>query len=312
MMKRSIQLLGATSASLSAGPLVVGQKVTNISSLLGPCAVAKGMSLLEVQGCLCSIYLAVDHNQRTAMMIDGGTSSDLKLIQRVLGTLNEKNPNGQPFTLAGCVSTHAHPDHMGSCAGWQKEGVPVVLSRDALQWYSGVGGSFQYSLDIVLGSLVRHKQGHRYKSIAFSLPTLEAPNTASLADMTPLPLGLDKFGWTPVYSPGHTDHMFTMYNPDGKTLYVSDLIVMPRNVPRPPIPIEVPQAYINTLDRLQSDFEVDHMLLPHGGVVHTADHGGWKAIVDSVRKRAQTEKSLVRDYLCGWNTVLRKRKAAAK
>lgn len=288
--------------------LVLGPKTSDVTFLMGPSAATHGHALLEVEGCICSLYLCVDTNSRSALLLDAGAATDCRLVQKVLTTLSENNPDGgpRPFQLAGCLSTHAHPDHMGSCFEWQKLGVPVVLSAGALNWYSGFGGAFQYALDFVLGTMVRWRQGNRFKSILFRLPNRDAPNTAVLVDMAPLPFGLHRFGWVPVYSPGHTDHMFTIYNPNGKAIYVADLVVMPKTTIRPPIPIEVPQAYLDTLDRLERDFEVDYMLLPHGGVVRTADHGGWTHILQGIRKRAQTEKVFARDWLCGWNSCLKR------
>jgi glyoxylase-like metal-dependent hydrolase (beta-lactamase superfamily II) len=235
-----------------------------------------GMTVHALSGYMSVLYVVeyAAAADRKLLLLDGGVATDheraMWFAEHALG---RRGAAADRFGLVVC--THAHPDHCGSAVNWAAGGVPIAAPQGIDEYSRGARGAVQTAIENVLASYVAHRIG---RSLEGRLSTGKVPNPRNdrrLADGDALPGFAD---WAAVRVPGHTSHMVALYHAATHTLYAADLLIQLKRGFVPPIPVDIPFAYLDTLRRLR-ELRVRWLLLPHGGVFDTEEFGGWQAVL---------------------------------
>mmetsp|Transcript_24223 Transcript_24223/g.74986 ORF Transcript_24223/g.74986 Transcript_24223/m.74986 type:complete len:386 (-) Transcript_24223:56-1213(-) len=205
-------------------------------------------------------------------------------------------------SLALAVATHAHPDHCGAARVYRRQhGVPIAAPARLERYYAGWWGAAQLMSERFLLSAFAYMLGrHRIERPMMSRTDmcLEPPQVTTaggalvdayprLQDGSPLPLGFHD--WTAIACHGHTGHMVGLYHSAARIFYGADLIIA-RGKGRfaGPLPIDLPEEYLHTVERLRK-LPVRWLLCAHGGIVDLDDvAGGWDYVLDEVAEHART------------------------
>lgn len=99
------------------------------------------MKLYYVEGCICTLYIAVYEEEKKVLLLDGGCAQDFHIVADFL---KEKEIEYDSLTA---VASHAHPDHFGSLFKWKEVGANVIGPKKINEWYGGFGGFLQHRFD---------------------------------------------------------------------------------------------------------------------------------------------------------------------
>jgi glyoxylase-like metal-dependent hydrolase (beta-lactamase superfamily II) len=190
------------------------------------------------------------------LLLDGGARCDVEPIENFI-TQNLKRPMSD---LKLIVSTHMHPDHAGAAPILRKKyGIPIATYFEADQWYRGIRGVIQHTIDIFMAYFVAIKSHKLKKDIRYP-SKLKAD--IQLHDNASLPYFND---WTAIHAPGHTSHMIVLYQRERQILYAADMILRLSKLCILPFPINLRNSAAFTLQKI-ADLPIKTMLLAHGGV----------------------------------------------
>ncbi len=207
----------------------------------------------QISGHIQSIYL-VEYKEKL-LLLDCATRADFNKIKDFI----EKNLNRSFSDIKLAIVSHMHPDHAGLAGKLQnKYKIPVLTHPLAVKWYKGIGGNLQHTVDVFLAWYVaaKHKKPPRrmwYPAKVYADYLAE--------DNNPLPFFED---WKVIYTPGHTSHDISLYNPDTQTIYLADVVLHIKNKYVLPMPVTLPQMMKKTLNKL-SGIKIKTILLAHGG-----------------------------------------------
>lgn len=213
------------------------------------------MKIHLIPGYIQSIYL-VEYPDKL-LLLDGCCRADIRTLEHfITDTL------GKSFSeLQLILVTHMHPDHAGGAAKLrQLTGCKIASANMAKQWYAGLSGRLTHIVDISLAIWVAGRMGKAKKNLWYS-PVL-IPDY-QLNDCDKLPGFSD---WCVYTTPGHTDRDLSAFHMQTKKIYVGDLLVKVKNRFIPPIPVNYPEQYRASLNKVKN-MQPESMLLAHGGEV---------------------------------------------
>lgn len=211
------------------------------------------------EGYIETLYIAEYFDK--LLLLDGGGKPDIETIENfITQTLNRPMDD-----LKLIVSTHMHPDHAGAATFLRtKYNIPIAAYFEADQWYEGFAGNIQQRLDNFLASYVVRKKKNIKKSFKFPR---KIHADFLLHDADKLPFFDD---WQIIHAPGHTSHMFVVYNQSQKILYAADVLLLVNKKCQLPFPVELKVFGKQTLLKL-SELEVKNLLMAHGGMCDYLD-----------------------------------------
>lgn len=213
------------------------------------------MKIHQINGFIQSMFLVED--QHGLLLLDGGTRADVKVVKNFI----EKKLKRNFLDLKLVIITHAHPDHSGGAAFYQKLGVKIAAPEGINQWYGGFFGLCTYWIDILLTYLVAtRKRGKTkiFKNIFFPRKIkIDYP----LRDLDLIP-GFER--WSVLAASGHTSYDISIYLKEAATAYVADNILTSKGKIFSPYPIFEPQSYKKTLQKY-IDLDIKHFLMAHYG-----------------------------------------------
>ena len=107
------------------------------------------MHIHPIPGYISTLFLC-EYPGGRSLLLDAGSACDVALVKAWCAAHDVAPPSL-------VVATHAHPDHMGGAAAWQREPGGVVLAAPARagKWYEGRWGWVQQRVDICLARMVR-------------------------------------------------------------------------------------------------------------------------------------------------------------
>ena len=213
------------------------------------------MKIHRLQGYIQSIYL-VEYPDKL-LLLDGCCRADISVIQHFITVqLN------RPLTdLTLIVVTHMHPDHAGAAHKLRKlAGCKIASAKMPTQWYKGINGKFLHLMDIGLAVWVAHRMKRPKKNLWYS-PYLKVDY--QLVDQEKLP-GFED--WCVISTTGHTDRDLSVWHESSNRIYVADLMVKVKNRFIPPIPVNYPEQYRASLNRLHK-LQPKSVMLAHGSEV---------------------------------------------
>ncbi|MEA3451642.1 MAG: MBL fold metallo-hydrolase [Bacteroidota bacterium] len=214
---------------------------------------SKHFTIHSIRGFIETIFL-VEYNEKL-LLLDGGAKPDVEIIENfILQKLNRPMSD-----LKLIISTHMHPDHAGAATFLRKKhNIPIAAHTEADEWYSGFRGFIQQKFDIFLASYVVRKKNNTKKDFKYPRK-INADYLLKDGDL--LPFFND---WKIIHAPGHTSHMFVVYNQSEKTLYAADVLLVVNKKCKLPFPVELKVLGEQTLLKL-SKLEIKTLLLAHGG-----------------------------------------------
>jgi glyoxylase-like metal-dependent hydrolase (beta-lactamase superfamily II) len=209
----------------------------------------------QLQGHIQSIYLVEYPNK--LLLLDGCCRADISMLKQfITGDLS------RPLSdLKLIVVTHMHPDHAGAAHKLRKiTGCKIASANMPTQWYKGLSGRFMHLVDIALAIWVASRMGKARKNLWYS-PHLKIDY--ALADQDTLP-GFDE--WCVLLTTGHTDRDLSVLHLASKRIYVADLLVKVKDRFIPPIPVNYPKQYRDSILNVQA-LRPASVMLAHGGEV---------------------------------------------
>jgi glyoxylase-like metal-dependent hydrolase (beta-lactamase superfamily II) len=195
------------------------------------------------------------------LLLDGCCRADIRLIQDIITSqLN------RPLTdLKLIVVTHMHPDHAGAAHKLRAlTGCKIASAKMSVQWYKGFKGRFMHLVDIGLATWVAYRMKRPKKNLWYS-PFLKVDY--QLEDQQKLP-GFED--WCVITTTGHTDRDLSIWHPSSKRIYVADLMVKVKNRFIPPIPVNYPEQYRASLNKLH-ELQPNSIMLAHGAEVELTE-----------------------------------------
>jgi glyoxylase-like metal-dependent hydrolase (beta-lactamase superfamily II) len=217
------------------------------------------LKIHQLRGHIQSIYL-VEYPQNL-LLLDGCCRADISMLEQfITGNLN------RPFSdLKLIVVTHMHPDHAGAAQQLRKiTGCKIASANMSRQWYAGLSGRFMHLIDIALATWVASRMGKARKNLWYS-PHLKADY--ALTDQDTLP-GFNE--WCVLLTTGHTDRDLSVLHLASKRIYVADLLVKVKDRFIPPIPVNFPEEYRDSILKVQALLPAS-VMLAHGGEVQLAE-----------------------------------------
>jgi glyoxylase-like metal-dependent hydrolase (beta-lactamase superfamily II) len=158
-----------------------------------------------------------------------------------------------------------HPDHAGAAHKLRAlTGCKIASAKMPTQWYKGINGRFMHFVDISLGAWVAHRMKRPKRNLWYS-HHLKADY--QLVDQEPLPGFSD---WNVITTPGHTDRDLSVWHEPSKRIYVADLMVKVKNRFIPPIPVNYPDQYRESLHKLH-ELQPNSVMLAHGAEVELTE-----------------------------------------
>lgn len=213
------------------------------------------MKIHRFQGYIQSIYL-VEYSDRL-LLLDGCCRADISLIQNII-TVQLNRPLSD---LKLIVVTHMHPDHAGAAHKLRAlTGCKIASAKMSRQWYQGFKGKFLHLVDIGLATWVAHRMNRPKRNLWYSS---QLKVDYQLDDQDKLP-GFED--WSVIYTIGHTDRDLSIWHGASRRIYVADLMVKVKNRFIPPIPVNYPEQYRASLDKLYQ-LQPHSIMLAHGGEV---------------------------------------------
>jgi glyoxylase-like metal-dependent hydrolase (beta-lactamase superfamily II) len=210
------------------------------------------LKIHQLQGHIQSIYL-VEYPEKL-LLLDGCCRPDIEMLEQFI-TVELRRPFDD---LRLVVVTHMHPDHAGAAHKLRKKtGCEIASANMSTQWYKGLGGRFMHLVDIGLAAWVASRMGKDRKNLWYS-PHLKIDH--ALTDQDTLP-GFDD--WCVFCTPGHTDRDLSVWHIPTKRVYVGDLLVKVKDRFIPPIPVNYPNQYRDSIMKIQA-LGPESMMLAHG------------------------------------------------
>jgi glyoxylase-like metal-dependent hydrolase (beta-lactamase superfamily II) len=213
------------------------------------------LKIHQLQGHIQSIYLV--EYPKNLLLLDGCCRADISMLEQfITGNL------GRSLTdLKLIVVTHMHPDHAGAAHKLRKiTGCGIASANMSRQWYTGLIGRFTHIVDIILATWVASRMGKAKKNLWYS-PHLKTDY--ALTDQDTLP-GFDE--WCVLLTTGHTDRDLSVMHLASKRIYVADLLVKVKDRFIPPIPVNLPEQYRDSILKVQA-LHPASLMLAHGGEV---------------------------------------------
>ncbi|MFC4701054.1 MBL fold metallo-hydrolase [Glaciecola siphonariae] len=209
------------------------------------------MQLHTLRGYIQNIFLA--EYPHGLLLLDGACRADFTLIEDfIVNTLN------RPLSdLKALAVTHMHPDHAG-CAHYlrKRSGCKIVCGLFKQQWYSGVSGRLSHLVDIYLALWVAKRLGRTRRNIWYQA---HLRPDIMLNDGEAIP-GFED--WRLIKTPGHTAMDVSLLNEKRNLLYVADLVVKVKGKLSPPFPVNLPEQYASSLQKLKRYTHCD-VLMAH-------------------------------------------------
>jgi glyoxylase-like metal-dependent hydrolase (beta-lactamase superfamily II) len=195
------------------------------------------------------------------LLLDGCCRADISMLkQYITGDLSRSFSD-----LKLIVVTHMHPDHAGGAHKLRKiTGCKIASTNMSKQWYHGLSGRFTHLVDIALATWVASRMGKVRKYLWYS-PHLKTDYLLNDQDTVP---GFDD--WCVLLTTGHTDRDLSVLHLASKRMYVADLLVKVKDRFIPPIPVNYPEQYRNSILKVQA-LRPASMMLAHGGEVVLTD-----------------------------------------
>jgi glyoxylase-like metal-dependent hydrolase (beta-lactamase superfamily II) len=200
------------------------------------------------------------------------------------------------------VATHAHPDHCGAAPRYAAYGIGVGAPKNIDRYYAGWRGTAQLWSERLMLSLFAYMLGRQ--TCEWPMMTGKCPATPtlpSLSDGASLPCGFDD--WTSIACHGHTGHMIGLFHGASGIFYAADFVICHKRRFMGPMPTDMPEEYLVTIERLRG-LPVRWLLLAHGGIVDMNDlAGGWQFVLDAAAAHCRAENvapavRLVRPIAC--------------
>jgi glyoxylase-like metal-dependent hydrolase (beta-lactamase superfamily II) len=186
------------------------------------------------------------------------------------------------------VATHAHPDHGGAARVYAAKGIDVAAPRYINRYYSGIGGYAQLVAERFLMAAFAFMLGRtRIERLNITGRVPVSKHIPRLEDGRHLPHGFDD--WQSVAIHGHTGHMVGLFHAASGVFYAADLIIKHKSRFLGPMPIDMPEEYLATIERLRT-LPVRWLLLAHGGITDIDDiAGGWNYVLDQAAAHCRSD-----------------------
>ena len=210
----------------------------------------------EIRGYIQSMYL-VEYTDKL-LLLDSGTKLDVKLVREFI----EKDLQREFSDLKLVLISHAHPDHSGGAAYFQKLGIAIAGPHNINDWYKGLSGLITYNVDIFLLYMVWSKvktKASRFQSVYFPR---HLKLDYKLYDLDKIP-GFED--WQALHTDGHTESDLSFYNGDNKFIYNADNIVRNRKGFLSPYPVVFPEKYRDSLRRYLK-MQIQFFAIAHYGI----------------------------------------------
>lgn len=216
----------------------------------------KEFKVHEIRGYIQSMYL-VEYPDKL-LLLDSGTKLDLEVVRDFI--LNHLKREISDLKLV--LISHAHPDHSGGAAYFQKLGIPIAGPHNINDWYKGISGWITYNVDIFLLYLVWTKvktKKSKFQSVYFPR---KLKLDYKLEDKMPIP-GFED--WIALHTDGHTQSDLSFYNESNEFIYIADNIVKNRKGFLSPYPVVFPENYKKSL-KLYLDLPIKFFAIAHYGI----------------------------------------------
>lgn len=211
------------------------------------------MKIHEIEGHIQSIYL-VEYPSKL-LLLDGCCRCDVETVADYIRDKLQRKPEDIAIVLV----THMHPDHAGGAHLFRNRyGCAIATYDTDTEWYQGITGSLQHLADLALAYWVAQRLGRDLKWLWY--PKRLKANYL-LKDGQRLPLFKD---WQVLSTPGHTDRDISMMHVPSKTIYVADCILKVRKRFIAPFPVNFPERYKSSLQKIKQ-LHPKKALLAHGG-----------------------------------------------
>ncbi len=210
----------------------------------------------HLKGYIQSLYLVEYPNK--ILLLDGGSRGDMSRIEEfITQTLNRDIKD-----LKLIVVSHLHPDHAGAAPRLRKKyNIPIAGHPDLNYWYRGFFGFIQHLLDTLFAWYVAKKSKNKLKRLWYQR---SLKLDFEVCDGKHLPFFDD---WEIVYTPGHTSHDISIYNPKDKIIYIGDLAIKLNEKFNLPFPVALPIIMEESLNKVIK-LDIDNILFAHGGIVN--------------------------------------------
>ncbi len=212
------------------------------------------MSLIDIvaiEGYIQTTYIAIYSDK--LLLLDSGCRCDVDQILTYITDVLQR-----PVTqLKVVMVTHMHPDHAGGAELLkQKTGCQIVAAKSAKPWYKGILGRVEHLNDLGLTYYVASRQGKVITNVWYN-PILKADSEVQDGDCVPC-----FEDWIILETPGHTDHDLSLWHPQTKQVYTSDLILVIKDKFVSPYLITLPNAYRASLNKIKA-LQPESLLLAH-------------------------------------------------
>lgn len=234
----------------------------------------------QINGFIQSMYLV--ESEEGLLLLDSGTRYDVKVVTDFIQKKLKRNVSDLKLVIV----THAHPDHSGGAAFFQKMGIKIAAPYNLNNWYKGLSGLCTYWVDILLTYLVAtRKRGKKniFENIIFPR---KIKIDYSLRDQDLIP-GFEK--WSVIKASGHTSLDISIYLKECATAYVADNIIVSKNKVFSPYPLFEPESYKKTIQKY-IDLGIKHFLMAHYGKM-SIEKNELKTLISKVSVKSRSHRN---------------------
>lgn len=220
------------------------------------------------------------------LLFDSGTNADVDVFLSFI----ESELKRDISDLKLVVVSHMHPDHSGGAMRLKKKtGCKIAAPFNANEWYQGVDGSIEKSIDTLLTYYVAKKKNRKYLNIVFPKHLeIDYP----LQDGDRLPLFAD---WSVMSAYGHTTCDISLINEKENYIYIADNIVKTGRGFVLPYPMVDPVNFKEVIERYQK-LPIEKYLLAHHGMFQKSQLD-FDSILKKVRPSPRTHLSYLKHKL---------------
>ncbi|MEC9282995.1 MAG: MBL fold metallo-hydrolase [Bdellovibrionota bacterium] len=216
----------------------------------------EGFKIHELRGYIQSMYL-VEYSDKL-LLLDSGTKLDVQLVRDFI----TKELKRDFLDLKLVLISHAHPDHSGGAAYFQKLGIPIAGPHNINNWYRGLSGFITYHVDISLLYMVWtkvKKQNAKLRSVYFPR---HLKLDFELRELERIP-GFED--WQSLHTDGHTESDLSFYNKKNEFIYIADNVVRNRKGFLSPYPVVFPEKYKMSLTKYLQ-LPIQYFAIAHYGI----------------------------------------------
>lgn len=212
------------------------------------------MKIHKLDGYIQNNYL-VEYPDKL-LLFDSGTKGDVDSFINFIQIKLKRNLSDLKIVFI----SHMHPDHSGGAMLLKKKtGCKLAAPKNLDQWYGGLSGSVEKSVDILLTYYVASRKNKDLKKNIFFSKNLKIDYL--LEHNESLPFFSD---WKAIKAPGHTDCDMNLLCEEKKLIYVADNIIRTNRGYITPYPMFDPKNYYNNL-KFYETLKGYSFLLAHGG-----------------------------------------------